>query len=222
MPAERGLGTAMKHLTCLLKLTASWTVAFALAGCTLLAPVPDQSRFFLLTPITPAPSGAPVTQGNTSALVLGLGPIKLPDYLERDEIAARVESNRVEFSQNDHWAEPLKNNFTRVLAQNLSTLLGTQQIINFPWYSSSRIDYQITVEVDRFECDTQGNGRLEAQWSIDDPLSGRILDRGDSDLSAPCGTSVDQGVAGLSQALGNFSRQIATAVAQVSAAHHPR
>lgn len=212
----------MKHLTYLLNLTGLWIVAFALAGCALLAPIPDQSRFFLLTPMAPGETGSQINQKNTSALVLGLGPIKLPDYLQRDDIATRVESNRLQFSENDHWAEPLKNNFTRVLSQNLSTLLGTQQIINFPWYSSVRIDYQIAITVDRFECDAQGNGRLAARWSINDPASGRILDRGDSDLSAPCGTSVDQGVAGLSQALGGFSRQIATAMAQVSAARRPR
>jgi uncharacterized lipoprotein YmbA len=212
----------MKHLTYLLNLTGLWTVAFALTGCTLLAPIPDQSRFFLLTPISPGGPGAQVNQGNTSALVLGLGPIKLPDYLQRDEIATRVEPNRLQFSENDHWAEPLKNNFIRVLSQNLSTLLGTQQIINFPWYSSIRIDYQIAITVDRFDCEAQGSGRLAALWSINDPTSGRILDRGNADLSAQCGTSVDQGVAGLSQALGDFSRQIATAVSQVSAAHRPR
>jgi uncharacterized protein len=212
----------MKHLTYLLNLTGLWTVAFALTGCSLLAPVPDQSRFFLLTPMAPGDASSQINQENTRGLVLGLGPIKLPDYLERGEIVTRVEPNRVQFSENDHWAEPLKNNFTRVLSQNLSTLLGTQQIISFPWYSSVRIDYQIAITVDRFECDAQGNGRLAARWSVNDPHSGRILDRGESDLSAQCGGSVDQGVAGLSQALGGFSRQIATAVAQVSAARHPR
>lgn len=212
----------MKHLTYLLNFTGLLTLILTLTGCTLLAPVPDQSRFFLLTPIAPGDAGTPVDQDNTSALVLGLGPIKLPDYLERDDIATRVESNRVDFSENDHWAEPLKNNFTSVLSQNLSTLLGTQQIINFPWYSSARIDYQIAITVEQFECDAQGNGRLAALWSIDDPVSGRILRHGESDLSAPCGSSVDQGVAGLSQALGNFSRQIATTVAQVNAARRSR
>ena len=212
----------MKHLINLSNLTGLWMVAIMLSGCSLLGPIPDQSRFFLLTPIAPGQAGSQANQANTTALVLGLGPIKLPDYLQRDDIVTRVEPNRLQVSENDHWAEPLKNNFTHVLSENLSTLLGTQQIINFPWDSSIRIDYQIAISVDRFECDGQGNGRLAARWSINDPAGGRILDRGDSDPSAPCGNSIDQGVAGLSQALGDFSRQLATAVAQVSAARRPR
>lgn len=210
----------MKHLTYATNLTGLWILAAALAGCTLLSPVPDKSRFFLLTPI--AQAGAPASQQNTRGLVLGLGPIKLPDYLDRSEIVTRADSNRLQFSENDHWAEPLKNNFTRVLSQNLSSLLGNLQIVNFPWYSSTHIDYQIAVTVDRFECEGQGNARLAARWSINDPASGRILDRGESDLSAPAGGGTDQQVAALSQTLGNFSRQIATAVAQVNAARSGR
>ncbi len=207
----------MKHLTYAPNLTVLWILAAALAGCTLLSPVPDKSRFFLLTPTAPGEAGAPVSQQNTRGLVLGLGPIKLPDYLDRSEIVTRVDSNRLQFSENDHWAEPLKNNFSRVLSQNLSSLLGNQQIVNFPWYTSTHIDYQIAVTVDRFECDGQGNAHLAARWSINGPAGGRILDRGESDLSEPAGAGTDQQVAALSRTLGNFSRQVATAVAQVSA-----
>ena len=198
------------------------TAAIALTGCTLLAPVRDESRFFLLTPITPGTGGAAVKQANTETLILGLGPIKFPDYLRRNDIVTRVESNRVQFSDNNHWAEPLKANFTSVLSQDLSELLGTQQIVNFPWYSSTKIDYQIPITVIRFECGAQGSGQLAATWTINDPSGGRVLHRGEADLKAECGATVDQGVAGLSQALGDFSRQIATAMAQVRSIRRPR
>jgi uncharacterized lipoprotein YmbA len=189
-----------------------------LAGCTFLAPIPEKSRFFLLTSIPLADNGAQTGQQNTSAMVLGLGPIKFPDYLQRSEIAQRVGSNQVEFLDNDHWAEPLKDNFTHALSQNLSTLLGTQQIMSFPWYSSTHIDYQVAITVDRFECGMQDQAQLAARWSINDP-TGRILQRRVSDLKASCGGSVDQGVSALSQTLGDFSRQIATALEQLPARH---
>jgi uncharacterized protein len=212
----------MTHLTYLLNRTGLWLVALALAACTVLAPIPDKTRYFLLTAMPPGEAGAQVNQANTSGLVLGLGPIRMPDYLERDEIVVRAESNQVRVSQDDHWAEPLKDNFTRVLSQNLSTLLGTQQIVNFPWYSSTHIDYQVAVTVDRFECDAQGNARLAARWSINNPVSGRSLDHGQADQSAACGGTIDQAVGALSQTLAALSRQLATAVAKVSAAQRPR
>ncbi len=208
----------MKNFNHLLNLT----LAISVAACSFLRPIPEKSRFFLLTPMAPGDAGAQINQQATRGLVLGLGPIKFPDYLERSEIVTRVEANRVQFSDNDHWAEPLKKNFTRVLAQNLSTVLGTQQIINFPWYSSTKVDYQVAILLDRFECDAQGNAQLAARWGINEPISGRILDRGNSDLHAPCGATVDQAVGALSQTLADFSRQIGAAVAQVSAPRRAR
>ncbi len=153
--------------------------------------------------------------------MLGLGPIRFPDYLDRTDIVTRMGANRLLISQNDHWAEPLRNNFARVLAHNLSSLLGTQQIVSFPWYSSTHIDYQVAITVDRFECDSQGNAHLAARWTINDPASGRILDRGETDLSASGGASTDEQVAALSQTLTAFSRQLAAAVAQTSVQKRP-
>ncbi|HKD69155.1 MAG TPA: PqiC family protein [Candidatus Binataceae bacterium] len=210
----------MKQLTYLLRLAALWLLAITLARCSFLSPVPDKSRFFVLTPMAAGEAGSQPASQNTSGLVLGMGPVKFPDYLDRSDIVTRVEANRLQYAENDHWAEPLKADFIHVFSDNLSTLLGTQQIVNFPWYSTTHIDYQIAVSVDRFECD-QGNAHLAARWTINDPVSGRILDRGESDLRAACGADMDQGVAGLSQTLANFSRQIATAVTQVSAMHRP-
>ena len=107
-----------------------------------------------------------------------------------------------------------------MLSEDLSILLGEAQIINFPWYSSRHIDYQVTIYIERFEGDAQGNAQLAGQWSIEDPATTKVLDRGNVNLSASSGSGEDQGAAALSQALGNFSRQIATAVRQVNAQRH--
>jgi uncharacterized lipoprotein YmbA len=208
------------HLNYLSPLAPFCLLVIALAGCTFLAPIPEKSRYFLLTPIAAGEHGTQINQQNTSTLVLGLGPVKFPDYLERSEMAERIAPNQVEFLQNDHWAEPLRDNFTHVLSENLTTLLGTQQIIYFPWYSSTHVDYQIAITVDRFECGTQGEGGLEARWSINNPVSGQLLEHRESDLKAPCGGEVDQGVAAMSRTLADLSRQIATAISQLAAAHH--
>jgi uncharacterized lipoprotein YmbA len=203
----------MKHFRYLLGLAGLWLAAAVLAGCHLLSPVPDKSRFFLLTPMTASEGASPATSG----LILGLGPIKFPAYLDRTEVVTRVEPNRLVVSENDHWGEPLKTNFTRVLSQNLSTLLATQQIVNFPWYSSTHLDYAIAIEVTRFEADAQGTAQLSAQWSIENPATKKVLDRGESNLSAPGTSGAEGSAAALSQVLANFSRQLAIAVGQVNA-----
>jgi uncharacterized lipoprotein YmbA len=196
---------------------AVWSLV-TVAGCSsLLAPIPDKSRFFILTPIAPGESGSPAPQSGAGTLVLGLGPIKFPAYLDRIEVVTQVEPNRLEVSEINQWAEPLKNNFTRVLAENLSTLLGAAEIEHFPWYSTTHMDYQLAVEVGRFDSDAQGNARLIAQWTIEDPTTKKIRDRGESNLAVPGAGDAGQSAVALSRVLADFSRQLATAIGQVNA-----
>lgn len=207
----------MKQRVYLVRQSALWLGLAALSACSLLKPVPDKSRFFLLTPLPQSDAGSSAGHNSTGRLTLGLGPIKFPAYLDRSEVVTRVEANQVRVSETDHWAEPLKTNFTRVLSQNLSVLLGEPQIINFPWYSSTPIDYQIAMDVQRFETDAEGNAVLVAQWAIEDPATKKALDRGEANFSAPSGGGEDQAAGALSQTLGNFSRQLAAAIGQVNA-----
>ena len=208
----------MKHNSYLLNRLAVWSLAAMLAGCSsVLAPIPDKSKFFLLTPIAPGQAGAPAAQSASGSLILGLGPIKLPAYLDRTEVVTQVKPNRLEVSEINHWAEPLKSNFTTVLGENLSTLLGTAQIVHFPWYSTTHLDYQLVAEVQRFDSDAQGNARLIAQWTIENPSTKKTLDRGESDLTASGASDADRSAVALSRVLADFSRQLATAIGQVNA-----
>ena len=93
--------------------TLTLLALLVLPSCTILAPQPDASRFYLLTPS--AATGAP--PAGSRGLVIGLGPTKLPDYLLRSEIATRVSPNRVAYADDHRWAEPLERNFNRVLAE---------------------------------------------------------------------------------------------------------
>ena len=64
--------------------------AFATGGC--FSPQPDPSKFFVLAPAggTAANSIAPAGLSPSSSPTIGLGPIKLPEYLDRDEVVERT------------------------------------------------------------------------------------------------------------------------------------
>ncbi len=186
------------------------------AGCSwILGPRPDPSQFFVLTPDN---AGAPGT--SSSNLALGLGPIKFPDYLNRPEVVTRVANNRLDLSENRRWAEPLKKNFERVLAENLSNLLGTGEIRNFPWYRPAKIDYHLTIDVYRFESDDSHTAHLKATWEIKAPDTDTVLYSGRSDISEPAAQG-EAGAEALSRAEAKFSREIADAVNSVRIAHPP-
>ena len=79
------------------------------------------------------------------------------------------------------------------------------------------MDYQLATEVQRFDSDAQGDARLIAQWTIEDPTTKKILDRGESNLTASGASDAEQSALQLSRVLGDFSHQLAIAIGQVNA-----
>ena len=140
-------------------------VCFIPAGCSFLESKPDPSRFFALAPLPRTGQRAQDAAG-TNALALGIGPIKFPGYLDRQQLVTRISQNRFAVAENDRWAEPLEENFSRVLSQNLSILLQTDRIVAYPWERSQQPTYQVQVEVLRFEPNAEQIVELWARWSI--------------------------------------------------------
>lgn len=184
-----------------------------LTACAALSARPDPSRFFMLTPVTQdqdAGARGPSTPGQLS---LGIGPITFPGYLDREQIVSRVSQQRFALSENDRWAEPLQENFARVLSQNLSVLLHTDQIVRYPWQISHRPTYQVEIEVLRFEPNRSQEAQLMARWNIIDPSMKKLISTRESRLARQArATSTEATVAALSETLGELSREIADAI----------
>ena len=141
-------------------------LSFMLSGCGNFSPRPDPSRFFTLTAIAQPAAPAAKESSNPVGVSLGIGPTRLPGYLDRQEIVTRVSPNRIDLSEYDHWAEPLETNFNRVLGQNLSVLLPVNRLVFFPWESTRSPAYQVEVEVLRFEANAAGDVQLSARWVV--------------------------------------------------------
>lgn len=128
------------------------------SGCLRSAP----TKFYLLHALdNPATQSAIPGQ-----IILGVGPVEIPEYLNRPQIADRITATELSFAEYSRWAEPLERCVLRVLAENISLLLGTQHVELFPWRPSIHIDYQVRVRIARFD-GTAGEGvMLVAYWSI--------------------------------------------------------
>ena len=186
-------------------------LCFVPAGCVSFGSQPDPSRFYALTSL-PHASERQESAAGIPALALGIGPVKLPGYLDRPQVVTRISQNRFAVAENDRWAEPLEENFSRVLSQNLSILLRTDRIVTYPWERSQRPAYQVQVEVLRFESNAEELVELWARWTVSDNakkivtvreshLSGRAKDR-----------STEAKVAALSEVAGDLSKEIAAAL----------
>lgn len=191
-----------------------------LGGCSILPPRPDP-KFFTLSSeadatVSRVKEGGP-TAASQDAIRLGLGPIKFPKYLDRLEVVTRIDNNRVAVSGADRWAEPLDSSFEKVLVQDLSTQLPKSQITTYPWYGDRLPDFQVLVDVRRFDASTEGLAQLEASWTIIDLRNQTALYSTASAVRQSAGRA-NQGdaVAALSRTIADFSSQIAARVRDFS------
>lgn len=185
--------------------------AFTLAACSsILAPVPDRWRFFNLTPLPSNDGSAPAW--SAAGTVYGLGPVTLPSYLDRDEIAARLSPTEVAYSRLDRWAEPLPAQVPSILLQNLSTLLPGNRVVTYPWHASAQVTEQIEVTFRQLECGPQAECTLDARWLVRDMKTGSFQQIRDTRLITPRPAGDTSDAAPLSELLGQLSREIATAL----------
>jgi uncharacterized protein len=200
--------------TKLRKTLLGW-MCLAAFGCSPLAPRQDLSKFYLLAPIT---SGTAATSTNGN-LVIGVGPVEFPEYLQRPDIVTRTSPTEIDVSTNNFWGEPLDKNFNRVLRENLALLLNTQNIKAYPWPRNSSINYQVKVSVQRFEKTAAGQSETIVRWVIEDGFSGKALYASETRASTPIAAGDPVGSSALSDNLATLSEAIATEIESLSQHH---
>jgi len=185
----------------------------AFSGCIALEPKADPSRFFTLTPLSQVEQSRPQGQSNPGGVSVGVGPVRLPGYLDRQQLVTRVSQNRFQVAENDRWAEPLAENFTRVLRQNLSALVPTARLVPHPWRPNERPEYQLEIDVLRFEANVGGNVDLVVRWLVRETATKQSAVVKQTQVTpAVKGSSAEAAVAAMSEALGELSQEIAQAV----------
>lgn len=134
-------------------------LAIALSGCGGRGP----AAFYMLDAVpAPAPSGGP---GFPAGKTLGLGPVHLPEYLNRPQMVFATGPNSYRLDEDHRWAERLDEDVARSLTRQLAAELGIT-VQRFPWSQRQAPEYQVTVDVLWFHQEVDGYSRLEAQWRV--------------------------------------------------------
>jgi hypothetical protein len=143
-----------------------------------------------------------------------VGPIRMALYLDRADIVIRDSQNQIRLAEFSQWAGPLQENLSRVLAENLSVLLKTDRVGIFP--GGTRVmpfDFNVTVNVTRFDGIPGKQADLRARWGILDKTRKDLLFKKHSVLSQPTeNDSLEALIAAESRALADLSREIAAAI----------
>jgi len=192
----------MRHLP------AIYLIAVMLAALTGCATTPS-SRFYILSAVSVDTAAQPAGP----ATAVGVGPVELPKYLDRPQIAVRSGANELLYDETHRWAEALQDNVTTVLAENLARLVPTDSVNVFPWGRTTTIDYQVVAEISRFDADASGNVVLSVNWKLYSEQSREVVTQKKTVFTEPVnGTDYTDIVAAQSRALASLSREIAGAI----------
>ncbi len=184
-----------------------------LFGCASTPP----TRFFILSPI--AGSERMGSRMGEHCLAIGIGPVKIPEYLNQPEIVTRIAQNEVRLDEFAKWAEPLENNTSRALAENFSSLLCLRSIVIFPWGRQTPIDYRIDVHVIQMDGVLGENAFLDVSWSIADGTDRKkspLLTKRSTYKESTGGGDYGSFVSAQSRNLASLSREIAEAILVLS------
>ena len=121
--------------------------------------------------------------------------------------------NTVKFAEFEQWAGSFEDGFTNALAENLGSLLRSEQIYAHPWPQKVPVKYRVALEVIRFDGSLGGEAILIARWSFSGEEPDKPLAVERSSIQEPTGGSgYEDLVAAESRALGKLSREIAEVI----------
>jgi hypothetical protein len=173
------------------------------------------ARFYTLSPMSGGAALQEVVQPIGAGISIGIGPIRIPDYLDRPGIVTRPgDGHTIAVAEFDLWAGSFKEALINTLAQNLSLLLHTNQVLIYPMLGVVKLDYRLYLVVERFEGTLGGEVNLVARWVVyEGPAEGSDKKAGVVQRSriveAVTGSDYPALVAAHNRAVERLSREIA-------------
>ena len=167
---------------------------------------PVHESFYTLSSM----DGASAPKANAPSIFVG--PISVPESVDRNQMVLRTGANEVEISEQYRWAEPLKAAIPRVVGDTLSRELGTSRVLTSRSAAALPVDYRVAIEIQRFDSSLVEGATVDALWTIT-KVDGGTRRSGRTRVTEPVG-SKDPGAlaAAHSRALDRVGRDIAAAL----------
>ena len=139
--------------------------------------------------------------------MIGLGPIRLPEYLDRFQMVVAVSENKYKLIDGHRWAEKLDQNISLALFKTLPSQLGTDRMIRYPWPQRPGVDFQVKIDILELNVDQDGQSQLVAQWSIKSKDK-TILNKRSTFTAQASTTDIDKMVQAQSECLTQLGQEI--------------
>lgn len=134
----------------------------SVAGCMGGASMP--ARFYMFNPVAPTAAGQ--TTLTERSIRVGIDTVEIPRYLNRPQIVTLKEGVEYHLDEFNQWLEPLEANLTRVIAENLSEMLATEDIEILSGLPDMDTEYRITVQILRLDGQRGLFAILAARWAL--------------------------------------------------------
>lgn len=184
--------------------------ALTLHGCALL----PSAQFYQLE------QGRPALPETDKGPALLLGPLKLADYLQREQLVQREGDDSLSLSQRTRWAGSLQDDVGQLLLRQLAGRLDTSRIALYPDRIGFTSQVQVVLSISRLDSGALQPAVLEAQWRL---LDGAGVQQGSRvvRLQASHGGSVGDQVHAQSVLLQQLAEELAQAVKAMPLAASP-
>ncbi len=150
-------------------------------------------------------------------VILGLGPLNIPGYLDRPQIVTRGTGARLRVNDYERWAEPLQAGIERVVAVNIDNQLAGVAVAVFPYGSLIKPDLRLVGRLIQFDANAAGDAILDVQWALTTvgKTSATRPRRTRYTATAASSSDADAVAAALANTLGQFSRDVANELEQM-------
>jgi hypothetical protein len=145
---------------------------------------------------------------------IGVGPVILPDYLDRSALVTRISPNQLNIHQGHHWAGSLRDEILRVVSANLKSACPGVTVLPHPWSGSDPPTVRFRLSILSFEGHPGGEVDLKVAWHVEAVGSDQAPLRRETHVRRGVkGDDLEAYAAAMGQALGSLAREMAKDVA---------
>lgn len=149
------------------------TPQVSMADSTILSADSTASATGSTTGATPSSTSSPSTAAPTETTadtkkVIGVGPIKIPSYIDRPQMVLRSgQEVLITLDEFNRWGEPLSDNVPRVVTDMVALHAGPDiSVIQYPSASNRHANIWITMNINRLDGALGESATLDTWWSI--------------------------------------------------------
>jgi uncharacterized lipoprotein YmbA len=120
--------------------------------------------FYTLNPVSSSANAG--KNAAPASYSVSVGPVHVPEAVDRPQLVVRQGANRVEILEQHRWSQPLPAEIAQALAAGLAARLPQARVLYGSGNAGPAADYRVAVDVTRFDAVAGEAVVVEVVWSI--------------------------------------------------------